>query len=89
MRQATVFGLTPRFKTIVIVLLTSFTITLSIFILIMNGNLDYWKQNCPTTKGKGKNQVAETLAIVFISIIGLLFIYTIYELFILKEQQRL
>lgn len=73
-------------KDMVIMLLIVFTFVLSVFIFVMNSSLDWWEKNSSNVsqddKNKhGTNTAATALASIFVSIIGLIILYAIYEFY--------
>ena len=75
-------------KDFIIVLFIIFTIVLSIYIMILNSSLHWWNDNCrdPTLDKDGKdnhspNDTSVVIASIFVGVIGLTILYSMYEFF--------
>ena len=73
-------------KDFIIVLFIIFTVVLSIYIMILNTSLHWWNDNCrDQTLDKDKkeeyapNDTFVIVASIFVGIVGLTIIYSIYE----------
>lgn len=72
-------------KDFIIVLFIIFTVVLSIYIMILNTSIHWWNDNCKTISNKdkkeehGPNNTSVIVASVFIGIIVLTILYSIYE----------
>lgn len=72
-------------KDLVIVLFIIFTIVLSIYIMVFNNSTQWWMDNCKTKLSNddrdahGPNTTAVVLASVFVGVIALVIIYSIYR----------
>jgi hypothetical protein len=69
-----------------IALFIIFTVVLSIYIMILNTSLHWWNNNCrdltldkDQKKNHGPNDTFVIIASVFVGIVGLTIIYSIYE----------
>jgi len=77
------------FKDFIIALFIIFTVVLSIYIMILNTSLHWWNDNCRDTrdttldeynkKEHGPNDTFVIIASVFVGIVGLTILYSIYE----------
>lgn len=73
-------------KDFIIALFIIFTVILSIYIMILNTSLHWWNDNCrdPTLdkdkkKDHGPNDTFVIIASIFVGIVALTIIYSIYE----------
>ena len=73
-------------KDFIIALLIIFTGILSIFIMILNTSLHWWNDNCidqtldkDKKKDHGPNDTFVIIVSIFVGIVGLTIIYSIYE----------
>jgi hypothetical protein len=72
-------------KDFVIALFIIFTVVLSIYIMILNTSLHWWNDNCidltfkDKKKDHGPNDTFLIIASIFVGIVGLTIIYSIYE----------
>jgi len=71
-----------NFKDSIIILFIIFTIVLSIYIIIFNSSLHWWNNNCNESSDSHKpNDIAVIIASIFLGIVGLTIIYTVYQYF--------